>query len=120
MRLRMAESIANAIGEIKRIRAAILAANAEVERPKAAGRLANPRIYPDSANECPAYRVEGINLAFHSAEIADQQSVGKLTKTRRRQSDAPRRGKFTAIDEHFLQNAALIENCHRSIPRRGS
>jgi hypothetical protein len=45
MRLRTAESIANAIGKIKRVRAAVLAANTEVQGPKATGGLTNARIY---------------------------------------------------------------------------
>ncbi len=68
------------IGDVKRIGAAVAAAIPEIKGPEAACRLAAAGIDQDRAEQCPANRIERVDLAVYIAEVADQQVIAELAK----------------------------------------
>src|SRR6266850_718076 len=106
----------DAIGEIEGVGVTVHAADPELNRPKATRSIAAAGVDRDRALERPGYRVEGVDLAFDKAEIADQQVAAKLAETGWSQSDAPGRGELAA-DDRLQQVPALIENPHGSHSR---
>src|SRR5258705_8218249 len=80
------------VGEIEGVRVAVRAADPELKRPQATRSIAAAGVDRDCALERSGYRVEGVDLAFDKAEIADQQVAAKLAEAVWSQSDAPGRG----------------------------
>src|SRR5437899_3138921 len=68
----------NAIGEIKRIGVAVVAANAKVEGPQATGRIAAARIHLNRPLEGSGRGFESVDDAVQIAEIPDQEIATKF------------------------------------------
>src|SRR6266481_6073172 len=78
---------ADAVGEIEGVGVAVHAADPELKRPKATRSIAAAGVDRDRALERPGYRVEGVDLAFDKAEIADQQVAAERAETGWSQGD---------------------------------
>src|SRR5262249_2272373 len=97
------------------------ASTSEAEKPKAA-RHVIAYINGDRTLEHSGCRVEGVDLARHKAEIADQQVAPKRTKTGWGESNAPwcSEGGVGAAEYRLQQGPACIKNRHRSHPGSGT
>src|SRR3954447_6302002 len=66
------------------------------------------------ALEFSAGKLEAIDLAMVEAEIADQQMIGELAETCRRQGHSPRRGEVVAVEDLLNEISVLVKNGDRS------
>ena len=78
------------VEEVQDIGAAVVASAApEEERPEAAS-LLSARVDRDRAEKLPVGRVEGVDFAMETAEVADKQRIAELAEAWRCKSNAPR------------------------------
>jgi hypothetical protein len=97
------------VSEVEGVGTAVVAADPEIDRPKAARRNAG-----DADRKAPVKfavdRVEGIDLAMEKAEVADQQMTGEPAETGRREGDPPRRGEAIAGNQFLNASSPQKES----------
>jgi hypothetical protein len=70
----------NSVGEVECVGTAIIAADPEINRPKAA-RATAAGVDWERSVELPIGRVEGVDFAMKKAEVADQQMITEPGET---------------------------------------
>src|SRR5262252_3124098 len=106
----------DAVGEVERVRAAVVGAAPESQGPETARRVSRTGGDRDRADQLVGLGIESVDFAVQVAEIAHQNVAAELAEIARSDSDAPRSGErgLRAAEQHSmrLEFAALGGNGH--------
>src|SRR6516165_11795997 len=104
------------VSKVKNIGAAVVAADPELDRPKAARGVA-AGVDRDRSMQLSVARDEGVDLAMEKAEIADQHIVAEPAETGWCDGNPPRCSEAAARDQFLDEIAVFIEDRHSPRPQ---